>query len=343
MMKTKIIYILISSDRDVYMEQLLVSAFSCKHFMPDANITVIADDTTKKRMESWGLLGKYVDEIFPIVFPASTPNKERSRWIKTNLRNIIDGDFLFLDTDTIVSGDLSDIDNIDFEIAMVPDLHCPSFAKHPSQELINAQIKKTFEKKIKPDSIYYNSGVILCKDTKRTRSFFNEWHKTWQEGKKKGNIVIDQRSLAVVNEQTDMIASLSGDYNCQILGSIEFLHTAKILHFFNVIWPGNSQTLSPFLKSGFYSTIKGSEYLPKETQDQILHCKSAFCSPSMIVDFDDMRMLDTSLLKLIRTLFRQHHTIFTVLNNLISSLYFFKNKLEDLVRHEWRGIKTKQQ
>lgn len=315
-MKTKIVYTLISSETDIYMEQMVVSMFSLKHFTPNAYVTVVADKETSVRIKRWEMLRGYVDEVIPVTFDASVSNKERSRWIKTNLRNIVTGDFLFLDTDTVITADLSEIDNITSEIAMVPDLHCPSFSKHPFQVKIGKRIAQLFGEKLSPDSIYFNSGVILCKDTERTRQFFDRWHETWLVGKDKKSGIFDQRSLAVVSEQMGIVESLPGDYNCQVMGSIEYLHTSKIVHFFNAKWTDEPKTFSPFFDDSFYRQIKNKDYLSADVQDKIIHCKSSFCSPSMIVDKNDMCVWRTPTFMLIRRLYKYHKIMFKIINSL---------------------------
>ena len=53
-----------------------------------------------------------VDNIVMRKFSEEINNRERSRSLKTNLRHIVSGDYLFIDTDTIITGDLSFVDNI---------------------------------------------------------------------------------------------------------------------------------------------------------------------------------------------------------------------------------------
>ena len=41
-MKTKILYVLVSSEADVYLEQALVSAYSARRHNPDAVLTLLS-------------------------------------------------------------------------------------------------------------------------------------------------------------------------------------------------------------------------------------------------------------------------------------------------------------
>ena len=46
-MQPKIVYVLISSDNDIYLEQAYISMFSVKYHMPDSHITLLTDKTTE--------------------------------------------------------------------------------------------------------------------------------------------------------------------------------------------------------------------------------------------------------------------------------------------------------
>ena len=100
-MKTKIVYVVISTDNDIYLEQAWISAYSVKYYNPTAFITFVTDEDTYKGIVSSDRKNilQIVDEIIPIPLEKGLSNMKRSRWIKTNLRNLIKGDFLFIDTD----------------------------------------------------------------------------------------------------------------------------------------------------------------------------------------------------------------------------------------------------
>ena len=47
-MKTKMVYVLVSNDKDYYLEQAYVSMFSLKKYNPKAQIYVVADQEDRK-------------------------------------------------------------------------------------------------------------------------------------------------------------------------------------------------------------------------------------------------------------------------------------------------------
>ena len=78
--------------------------FSVKYHMPDSHITLLTDKTTEfsftnnRRKEI-----VYANEIISIDIDAKKYNaQQRSRILKTSARQYIKGDFIFIDSDTIV-------------------------------------------------------------------------------------------------------------------------------------------------------------------------------------------------------------------------------------------------
>lgn len=317
-MKTKIVYVLVSTDSDIYLEQLWVSMFSLKSYNPDSHIVLVTDMETSARLkyDSCKELIKFIDEIVEQGFDPKVSGKERSRYLKTNLRCLISGDFLFIDTDTIITGDLSKIDTVKSDVSIVLDLHC-QLNNHPYEKTIRKLIRTLYGGDLKEGTNYFNSGVMLVRDTPKAHTFFAKWHNNWLEAKGKKHGIQDQQSLAFTINDTDVVEPLDGIYNCQILGSIEYLAKAKIVHFFNNQWFG--EALSPFFDKNFYLEIKGKGCLTDEIQRLILNCKSSFVSPSMPIGREDMKLCVSPSFKMLRVISR-HQGILKVMNKFSSLL-----------------------
>lgn len=300
-MKTKIVYVLVSSDKDYYLEQAFVSMFSLRKYNPRAQIYVVADQDTVESIKSNTIrqkLSAYVDTFVSVEFDKNVGLKERSRFLKTTLRRHVDGDFLFLDTDTVVCGSLSEIDDWNMDLGIVLDLHSP-LLEHPYQNGIRQSILNMYKIGIPKGIDYYNSGVMFVKDSVEAHHFFDLWHSNWKSTKDLPMGFRDQQSL--IKTEIDLngfIHPISGDYNCQILGSIQFLHTAKIVHFFNTQW--NGQKLSPLFEPSFYYKFKNTGEMDKISEHIIMNCKSSFISPSMPIGFKDMMLWSSSSFGLLR-------------------------------------------
>ena len=121
-MNTKLLYVLVSDESDIYLEQASVSMFSARLHNPQIHITLLMDDLTDKNLigQRRELL-KTVSEKIVISLDAKYTNKERSRILKTGARLYVHGDFLFIDCDTIVAAPLDDIDTNPIDLGAVMD------------------------------------------------------------------------------------------------------------------------------------------------------------------------------------------------------------------------------
>ena len=124
-MKTKILYVLVSSEKDIYLEQAYISMYSAKYYMPDAHITLLTDKATNETFH--GIRAKeieYVDETVVVDLDITKFNaQQRSRQLKTNARNYVDGDYLYIDVDTIIVKPLYEIDEVEYSMAACWDTH----------------------------------------------------------------------------------------------------------------------------------------------------------------------------------------------------------------------------
>lgn len=329
-MKTKIVYVVVSTDNDIYLEQAWVSAYSVKYHNPTAFITFVTDEDTYKGIVSSNRKNvmQTVDEIIPIPLEKGLSNMKRSRWIKTNLRNLIKGDFLFIDTDTVIAEDLSEIDKWDIKMGAVLDLHC-TFDYFPFAKGIKKQLHKVFGCIPHQTTQFFNSGILYVKECEETGHFFTSWHQNWLHSCCK-KVFTDQLALMkTCDEQPNFITPISGNYNCQILGSIQYLHTAKIVHFFNAKW--NDNTLCPFFGKDIYIKVKQAHGITEEVRDMLLHCKELFTSPSIPICSYDVDIWHSSIFTLLRQL-RIRHEVFYRLTDFtsrcvikLSNLLFFNN------------------
>ena len=117
-MQTKIIYTLVSENSDYYLEQALISVYSLRKHNPEATVELVVDkDTAATLVEKRSKIKEYVTSIVEIDVPREYDKKRRSRFLKTNLRQLVKGDYLFIDCDTVICGKLDEIDAFDGDLA----------------------------------------------------------------------------------------------------------------------------------------------------------------------------------------------------------------------------------
>jgi hypothetical protein len=265
-MKTKLVYVLTCAPEATYIEQALISIWSARYHNPDAHIVLLIDDLTNQL-----LVGKraevldYITEKVVVSFEdANATMMYRSRWMKTSVRQLIEGDLLFIDCDTIITQSLAEIDNCSYDVAMVPDEHM-SIKEYPNGVLFPLiEYTQKLEYDVTKEDWYYNSGVMYAKDKSPSHELWNSWHNIWLEGEILG-VGVDQPALGKANIQCNHIISTLPDvWNTLIYMNPIFAHQGKILHFWN--FRNRSYIFcEPFLK---YVRANG---MNNYVQDCVLH------------------------------------------------------------------------
>ena len=230
-MRTKIVYVLVSEETDYYYEMFLMSLYSLRLYHLNDEVIVVADEDTYYRLQAkkdpllaMGI--KYIQVSIPLEYNKTL----RSRYLKTQLRQYIEDNFLYIDCDTIICGRLDSIDNIEVDLATVYDLHY-------KQPLTAAHCKKFinhfYEFQLEGEPLF-NSGLIYAKSTPEIMRFYVGWHQYWKESVTGGEHK-DMPALCKINsEMGHIISELPDVWNCQIstVRAYPFIRNCKILHYF---------------------------------------------------------------------------------------------------------------
>ena len=227
-----VVYVLSCGDSGFFPEQCLMSLHSLRKHNPNISAYVVIDHITLDCLK-----GKRLDALshYAEILSFDTPSEYnteqlRSRFLKTFVRKLVHGDFLFLDCDTLVSRSFSFEDFKDIDIGMVADLNAP--LPLSDEHVFNKCKDAGFSNLL--GSPYYNSGVVFVKDSPVAFRFFELWHQLWRESVKNG-CVYDQPALCEANRQLGfLIKDLPGKWNCQIKfpNSRYSLQEAIVLHYF---------------------------------------------------------------------------------------------------------------
>jgi hypothetical protein len=317
----KYVYVLTSSQADLYYEQFFLSAVSLQLYNPTAKIVLLVDTHTKK-----GLTGKrseyekIVSDIRVIDPPPELSPKEVSRWIKTSLRQYITGDFFYIDCDTVIVDNLNSDFSDDIKIGAVLDSHILFREHHYHRQFMDENLKLGF-KSIQETNIYYNGGIIFCRDVPESHVFFERWHALWKDTLNRGNSQDMPSFNRADYELHNIISEIDGEWNCQISNNgLPFLDHAKIIHYFAT---SLGFLTSPFIfaSENVLSTIKKTGIISTEIFEMLRRPKSAFELNSKIIsDRDVLKILDSSIFSVLRRFWKKNRKMFKIFDALIYRL-----------------------
>lgn len=221
-----------SDSKDMFYEELYLSVYSLKQYNPEATVELVCDnDTFTSLAGKRSHIKTFFNNIIDVKFSPKYDKKQRSRLLKTSIRQLVVGDFLYLDCDTIVADSLEEIDRIPSDIAGVFDAH--NSATGPRGAL---QFKDVLAWEGGAVNYhFFNSGVLFVKDTSYAHLFFEKWKELLFEFFEMG-YSLDQYALRkaqyILGKE---MLELDGFWNCQAspVRGHYFLNKAKIYHYFN--------------------------------------------------------------------------------------------------------------
>lgn len=291
-MKTKIVFAVTGGINDIYIPQAMLAAYSARKANPNSFIILVVDQDTAKVIDrSLPKIKDYLNDIVIIKTPDGMSGMHKSRYIKTSLRQHIEGDFLYIDTDTIVTSSLSEIDNVTFDVAAVLDRH---------SVVGSHEFKKSIIKDIEPLGMniadlrnkYFNSGVMYVKETPTAHKFYEKWHYNWQKSLNYGK-GIDQPPLALANKQCGYpIGELDGIWNCQLSDNfLNYLSDAKILHYF----ASNKRSPYKLYDDKIFKTILKTGDISDKLKERLEHPKNLFQDRHVLAYGYDVPYLRTNV------------------------------------------------
>lgn len=314
-MKTKIVYTVISGKNDMYLPQALIAGYSARLYNPSATIILVVDTETASAIdETMTSFYKYFDSIIKIEVPREFSKMQKSRYLKTTLRHNIVGDFLYIDTDTVVTCDLSSIDDCPHSIAAVLDRHS-LVSEHELKEKISKDISFVGMTINDLKDKYFNGGVMYVKDNEMAHIFYDKWHSYWDAARKEGKN-IDQPPLAKANKECGYpIEEIDGTWNCQLADNfINYLQNAKVLHYFA------SDGKSPYLLNDartFQEVMKVGD-IPSWLKQKLESPKCYFIEKHFLAFDEDIHFLRTN----VHTMYIYHRWIFNILEFISKNLIY---------------------
>ena len=228
-MITKICYVLTSLGADLYEEMTCISVSLSRRLYPDAEILVLVDEITNINLaKSQSPLLSLACQIVCVNTGLKEP-AARSRFVKTSMRQVVDGDFVFLDADALPIRRFDECASLGVDVAAALDLN-----DHSGRSCVPrfAQERLCSCGWTEPLLQYFNSGVIYMRDSPKVRKFGHEWHKRWEQMFIETGDHRDQPSFNSALQVEDLkVAILPDSFNASVYVSPLKARNAKIIHY----------------------------------------------------------------------------------------------------------------
>lgn len=324
----KILYVLVSSESDFYYEQALISMMSAKYQMPNCTISLLTEQETDNGLKgSRSLINEYISEKKVIDLDSSLSPMQKSRWLKTSMRELVKGDFLYVDVDTVFAAPIDET-ILTTDIMGVPDGNC-TLKKHPMKWFIEDNLKKVhFENTL---DYHINSGVLFFKDTPIGHKFAQRWHERWIECCKK-EIFIDQTALhQTIVDSGKKIGLLPDCMNAQFGRNINTLANGIILHYYSS-WNNNSSYTPAykFLKQDWLNRFRANS-TSNEFKKLIYNPKSAFDTSTLVIGREFNQWYNSQSIQLLANLHQSS-------DKADQRLYVFLEKVNIFTSHTYYAI-----
>ena len=307
-MKTKVAYVLVSNQNDIYLEQLYFSMYSLRMHNPHTEILIICDSATNESLVgNRKLLSEISDKIISVDVPLSYNNMQKSRFIKTSLRKHVQGDYVYIDNDTIITDELTALDRLEYPLMGVPDFHCDieSYPGKKDYQIFSSKVNLCFEK----HKYCFNGGVMYVKDDPISYQLYELWNREWIANLDLGYST-DQQSLFAANEKCGFpIKVLDDIYNCQIMyNGLKYLYKAKIIHYFASSFEKSASLEQPYIFQNYkhLKYLKDNAEIDDECIDGLTFPKGAFIDNVQIVTSFQSAYNNTPFYSLTRNFYYSH-------------------------------------
>jgi hypothetical protein len=200
-------YALTTTGRDLFADMTYASAAFLRHTYPESEIVCLCDALSHRALEAARHpLLELVDRAVAVETPDGPPGY-RNRSVKTRMRQVLEGDFVYFDSDTLVVDRIDELLACQAPVAGVVDEH------HSSRSLRAMAFDRVAFQLIgwqMPSRSHINGGVLVLRDREPTHRFARLWHEKWLAWSRRGRHT-DQQSL------NSALADCGVDY--EVLGS----------------------------------------------------------------------------------------------------------------------------
>lgn len=283
-----VVYVLVDDGSLYYYNELMKSITSLRMHMPKRKVSVIIDTETDALLRKIDAEVYEWAEVLVHAIDGDYSTVEKSRVLKLSVRQLIKGDLLYIDTDTVICDAFPD-DISDSSVAMVLELNA-------LRSIAKCEATNHYDKmagiELNGFDYYFNSGVIWSKDDSFANEFYRNWLDLWEITRKRDTFR-DQPSLNyLVKERISHIGVLDNEWNVQIAtqthSPLNYLTTAYIIHYMNNTW-------SPYQLCS--SEIRQLEYNDPKVLELLKTPKSIFSRCRVLAIDDENHYCDRGLVE----------------------------------------------
>ena len=226
----KLVYCLSGESAHTVVAMMRLSIATARHTNPVAAVELLVDRVTHDDLQAArSRLLEEVDLTHMCVAPPG-PAVLRSRHLKTSMRDVVDGAFLFLDADTVVRKPLRPAWAAGTDVAA-----SPNYSRDTVQEQSCAEETATMAAMGWPaPPAYLNSGVVFFADSPRARAAGRLWHECWNSGVRCTGRHVDQPAFNhAIRASGAELCVLPHAWNAQINRSPLTARDAVLWHYYH--------------------------------------------------------------------------------------------------------------
>ena len=225
-------YVLVEIDDGPLGEATYISCSLLRRLYHSSPFVLLCDPQTEATLAAKRLpFAELGVEIRAFVVPNEiSGSPARSRFLKTQIRELINGDLVYLDADAIPLRPFDGLFEHEHQFAAVLDRNAE--IKVPHMPTWVEPIYREFGWPY-PVSTYFNSGVMFWQDDALMRELGRLWHKRWRDVLARFGKHQDQPSLnSAIYALGVNTKVLPIQYNAMVDSSLFFARNARIVHYF---------------------------------------------------------------------------------------------------------------
>lgn len=277
-MEIKLVYCLTSSGGDLYEAMTRVSLATVRLTNPSAHIEIACDEQSYQALQaSDSHLFREADAVHGFPTPEGPPTF-RNRFVKTQLRLLLSGPFLFLDSDTVVRKPLSALQHVHGDLAAAPNHSADSLSEQiwcEDQANLDAMGWSIREP-------YVNGGVIWYQDTPGAHRFAQAWHRNWLANVERTRRLRDQPALNYSLVETNaQMAVLDHCWNAQVEIAPKKAKDANVWHMYLGSHPETIFEFERLVKRGL---VNNTWFSPDTIAKVLVSKHHPWCSRSFVDD-----------------------------------------------------------